>query len=416
MAEPQTSTFRFKAIDLATNQPRSGEMSGESAYAVRANLRRIGIEVEELVEMRATSTHLRGASLLRRLLDSRARQRHRSAKAELCDAISTMLQAGITLEQGLGAISASKNKRVAERRMALNLRECIRDGESFSAACRRHPDWFDRLDIALMEAGEHASELPATLSDLYVQHRRTSEIADKLFVALAYPGFLLLAGIGALEFMSLNTLPRLIDMLTQARQPTPWLTGMLVSVGQGLAHWWPLAIAMAICGWLVIRWLVGLLPANGAVSDWLTNNPWSQMRNHMRISHLATALARLRKAGVGMGQAVAIAAETTDDPSLRKLLAEATEILKRGGDLSEAFEKNQLLDAEFVQFLRLGERSGELTPILEKIAERSRRAAERTNERLAAISGPLAIIILAALIGILVIACALPIAQLGNTV
>ena len=117
-----------------------------------------------------------------------------------------------------------------------------------------------------------------------------------------------------------------------------------------------------------------------------------------------------------MGQAVAIAAETTDDPSLRMLLAEATEILKRGGDLSEAFEKNQLLDAEFVQFLRLGERSGELTPILEKIAERSRRAAERTNERLTAITGPLAIIILAALIGILVIACALPIAQLGNTV
>lgn len=415
MAEPQASTFRFTAVDLATKQPRSGEMSGESAYAVRANLRRIGLEVEELVETKPAADGGEPGAL-RRLINARARQRHRAAKAELCDAISTMLQAGITLEQGLSAISTSTNKMAAERRMALNLRDRIRDGETFSVACRQHPDWFDRLDLALIEAGEHAGELAATLSDLAVQHQRASAVADRLFVALAYPVLLLLAGLGALEFMSLSTLPRLVEMLGQARRPAPWLTVALIQVGQTLAHWWPAIIALLIAGAFALRWLDARLPENGIIARWRAANPLARMRNHMRIAHLAAALARLRHAGLGMGQAVLIATETTDDRVLRRLLADAAEILKRGGDLSEAFATNQVLDAEFVQFLRLGERSGELTTILAKIAERSRRAAERANDRLAAISGPLAIVILAALIGTLVLACALPIAQLGDMV
>jgi general secretion pathway protein F len=415
MPDTSPAQYRFKAIDLATGQQRRGEMSGESAYAVRANLRRIGLEVEELVATR-TAAEEGQPGALRRLLHARTRNGNRLAKAELCDALATMLQVGITLEQGLGSLAESRHKRAVERRLAIDLRDRIRDGDAFSAACRRHPQWFDRLDIALIEAGEHAGELTSTLADLASQHQRASALADKLLVALAYPAMLLLVGLAALEIMSQSTLPRLIDMLTQARRPIPWLTEALVATGQGLAHWWPVAIAAGVAVAVAGRWAVGRLPDTGWLASALASNPLTRSRNHARVAHLAAALARLRKAGIGMGEAVIIAAETTDDRVLRKLLADASAILKRGGDLSEAFESNHILDAEFVQFLRLGERSGELTSILERIAERSRRAAERTNERLAAISGPLAIMVLALLIGILVVACALPIAQLGDLI
>jgi type II secretory pathway component PulF len=111
-----------------------------------------------------------------------------------------------------------------------------------------------------------------------------------------------------------------------------------------------------------------------------------------------------------------IVADTINDRAVRALILQAVEAIRRGEDLSTVIAGSRLLDPEFAQLLHLGERSGELTEMLERIAERYQRSADRAGDRLAAVLGPAAIIILAALIGTLVMAAVLPLMQLGDLV
>jgi type II secretory pathway component PulF len=414
---PPTSSqiFRFRAIELATGRVHTGERRANSAYEVRSGLRRVGLEVERLEQLNAGSSS-EWLTPLRDAWNARQRRRRRVARADLCEAIATLLQAGVTLEQALSSLAAAPSRTTAEQRMLTMLRDRLREGVSLSDACAQAPEWFDRFDIAILSAGQRSSDLAPTLQSLAQFHQRAGEIAQKLLMALAYPGVLFLAGIGVVEFMSLNTLPQLLSLITQARKEPPWLTVKLVAFGQGLAHWWPVVILGLIGGFVLMRALLARVPTKGRLGRWVHGNPIARARIRIRVAGLALSLARLRRAGLPLAEGLAVAAQTVQERALRKMLTEAVEAIRRGEDLSNIVAASPLLDAEFAYLLQVGERSGELTEVLERIAERYRHAADRSSDRVAAILGPAAIVILACLIGVVVIACVTPLTRLGDLI
>jgi general secretion pathway protein F len=415
-ASPQAQLqFRYRAVERATGRMRSGDSSGESAYAVRASLRRIGLEVEELVEL-SRETVPAWLRPLRAAWYARQRRQRRMQKADLCDSIATLLQVGVPLDQAVTALAGSPSNGEADRRMLRTLRDRLREGLPFSAACALFPGWFDALDVALIEAGQHAGDLGGALTGLGQFHLRAGAIGQKILVALAYPAILLVAGVGVLEFMSFKTLPQLTAMIVQAHRTPPPLTSAVIAIGQGLAQWWPVLAIALIAVVAGVRALLARVPTDSVLGRWLLGNPIARARSRIRVAQLALSLARLRRAGLPLADALQIVAQTIGERSLQALMLEAVEAIKRGVDLSTVVGSSRLLDPEFAQLLQLGERSGELTEMLERIAERFQRGADRASDRLTAVLGPLAIMVLAALIGTVVIACALPLVQLGDLV
>lgn len=415
----RTLLFRYRAVELATGRLRCGEQGGDSPFAVRASLRRIGLQVESITPVDGTVLPRWLAALatpLQEILSARRRRRHRAAKADICDGLATLIQAGVPLEQAVASLAGSSARSTGERRMLRSLRDHLREGASCSQACAAHPDWYDRFDLAIIEAGQQAGDLAAMLGDLARHHQRAGALGQKLFVALAYPVVLLVAGLAVLEFMSLGTLPQLVALIEQAKRTPPWLTTTLISLGQGFAHWWPLVV-LGVAGVVAaLRWSVERIPVESPCGRWWHGNPLARMRSRVRVAQVAQSLARLRHAGLPLTDALLVVADTAHDRALRRLLGRSVEAIRRGEDLSAAIAGSRLLDPEFAQLLQLGERSGELTGMLERIAERYQRAAEDSTERLAAVLGPLAIIILAGLIGTLVMACIQPLMQMGDLV
>jgi general secretion pathway protein F len=397
--------FRYRATERATGRSMSGEMAAESAYDVRAGLRRIGLEVDAMEALGASAP----SRLLGPLTEAwRARQRRtrRLAKADLLDGIATLIQAGLPLDQAISSLLASPARTPAERSLLQTVRDQLREGSPLSAACAGQP--------ALLEAGQQAGDLIGTLQGLAQHHQRAGAIGQRLFVALAYPVVLLLAGLAALVAVSFTTLPQLTALISQSGHQPPWLTMQVLALGQGLVRWWPL-VALAVAGVLVgAPRLLARIPTASWLGRWWHGSVLARARSRIRVATLAETLARLRRAGLPLTDALAVAAETSDERALAALIDEAGTAVREGVDLSEAMGRSRLLDPEFAQLLQLGERSGELTTMLERIAERYRRAADRTIERLTALIGPLAIVLLASLIGVLVIACALPLMRLGD--
>ncbi|MBA3708094.1 MAG: type II secretion system F family protein [Planctomycetes bacterium] len=409
-------TFRYRAIEAVTGRVRQGEQSGESAYAVRASLRRIGLQVEALDPVGVKQRVPTWAQPLVASWHARTRRTRKLVRADLFDALATLVNAGLPLEQAVGQLAMSQTRSRAERTMLRGLRDRLREGVPLSDACEESPSWFDALDVAMLRTGQQAGDLSGVLISLAEFHQQSGAIGQKLFVALAYPVVLLAFGLIAVVFLSIGPLPKLLALITQAHQPPPPLTVHLVWLGQTVAHWWPLILVGIVALIAGLAALVHRTPRTGFLGAIIHGNLIARARQRGQIAGLAFTLARLQRSGMPLLEAIEATAQTADAGALRQLLVDSAHAIRRGEDFSSVVGASPMMEPEFAQLLQLGERSGELTTMLERIAERYARTAHRTIERVATLLGPLAIVVLAMLIGIIALAAILPIVQLGDLV
>jgi len=423
MAEPATpvaaTRYRYRAVDRVTGAERLGELEGSTATEVRAQLRRLGLDSLEVQPLRPIATPSGNSGWRRwcaQVWERRVRRSNALAKADLLDGVATLLDAGVPLEQALASLAEGRSRTGAERAVLRRMRDAIRGGQSPMDACAGNPMWFDPLDIALIAATQRTGDLSSAFRALGQHHQRDGAIGQRITAALLYPLILGIAGIVVWEFLSLKTLPPLIALIEQSRRPPPWLTVAVADAGRAFVVLWPVVAVGCIGGVMAMRRLLDRVPVDALWARWRFTNPWSRIQIQVRCARVSHALARLLRAGTPLTEALDVVAAVAGDVRLAALMRSGAAAVRRGEDLSATVAESPLLDQEFAQILRLGEQSGELAALLERIAERYQRSAERAVDRFAAIAGPAAIVVLACLIGVVVMAAVLPLVQLGDLV
>lgn len=406
------TVWRYTAVALQDDSVRQrGELAGESAAAVRASLRRVGLRV---IDVRPVRRRHIATWPGRPLVAGHLRRRRVPLKGELFDSLATLLDSGLPLAESVGTVLSSSGRR-RTRSMLGQVRESLRAGEPLSAAMRAHDTWFDPVEIAMVEAGQHSGELADVLRNLALRHERTSELTSRLASALAYPAIVACVGVGVVVFLSTRTLPQLVGVLEQAKVGTPPLTRAVMSVGQGLADGWP---------WIVVGILLATAAAGWAAQALDRRNlEWPRTLRRLipatfrrvRLAQLASGLAELTRSGVPVGEALRVLSPTFAGPvagSLGRRLRDASRRLEEGAELPGALDDALWFDAEFRQLLAIGQASGELDTLLDRVADRYSRSAKRAIDRLAALLEPAVILALAALIGTVVMAAVLPMLRL----
>lgn len=410
---------------------RAGELAGECAADVRAALRRIGLQVIDLHPIRSSrADRLRHAGRLswwdearRSLLGSaqrycRGRRRHQ--RAELFDSVATMLASGLPLLEAVDTVIGTTKgstrfvgnfRGSSLRSMLVNIREQLRSGSSLAQAMSNHPSWFEVAEIAMVQAGQHSGTLPEVLRSVAQRHERSGELSHKLTSALAYPSIVAMVGLGVVVFLSTKTLPDLTQVLADADIETPALTAKVMAFGQFLAGYW-LAIVLVLFGLIAM-----VVVAAGAAAPYGVELPrWLQalspkVLRRMAVARLSLQLAQLLRSGVPMVEALRVLAPTATGHLGRRLL-DAADHVERGEELSAALDDEHWFDPEFRRLLEIGQASGELDVLLQRIGHRYARQANRLIDRLATLLEPCVILALAMLVGIVVMAAVLPLLRL----
>lgn len=418
--------FRYRAIPMDGGdgaEMARGEHVAGSAAEVRAALRRVGLQVIDLrvVSRRTASPRSStdegsfGASLRDGIRDwnhRRARTRRRAIRTELYDGLATMLRSGIPILEAVETLaSVTRGRRSGRRRMLLEVREVLHGGGTLAEAMSDQPAWFDPIEIAMVRTGQHGGHLPDVLEALSRRHARSDELGHKLASALTYPCVVGIVGLGVVVFLSTQTLPNLTSVLTDAEIEIPLLTRRVMGAGQFLAKQWPWLLLLVIvaplavvfaqtawrrAGWRVPGWLRGWRPAT---------------LRRVAVSRVVGQFAELVRAGVPAVEALHVLAPTAPGGLRGELRAVATRV-ENGEDLANAFENDHWFDAEFRRLVAVGEASGELPDTLDRLAERYTRQATRLIDRLATLLEPAVILLLAALIGLVVLAAILPMLRL----
>jgi len=422
--------WRYKAVPLsggsfstgnAAALVRTGELAGDSAADVRASLRRIGLQVIELRTVRAGRVWK-----WKRIesWDAHLRSRRQGRKAELFDSIATMLDAGMPLiecvETLAGAgVRPSWQRGRAARTMFLELREGLRSGLSFAEAMGAHPTWFDASEVAMVEAGQISGDLSSVLRNLSDRHERSGELGRRLAQALTYPAAITVVGLGVVVFLSTRTLPKLVRILNDAKIPTPRLTEAVMTFGGVLADHWPLLLTILAATSIGLVAGVKMISRRGIRPPMWIRRCVPAVVRQIAISRMAVGLAELVRAGVPLVDAVRAVAPTLGGlfaGGLRLRMLEAASRIERGESLSEAMVDPIWFDEELRRMLSVADRSGELDSMLQRLGERTQRRTRRLIDRIAALLEPAVIVILAALVGMVVMAAILPLIRMQEVI
>jgi type II secretory pathway component PulF len=400
--------WRYKAIPVSgAGALRSGEISGESAADVRAALRHARLQVVELRPLRTIRFPMAHA------FHRHACARRRDLKSDLFDSLSTMLESGLPLAESLDALAGSSRR--STRAMLVQLRESVRSGVDLAESMRQFPTWFDGVELALVQAGLHSGELGSILRTISRRHARSGELTQKLVGALAYPTLVACVGVGVVIFLSTKTLPDLIAILDGAHVATPRLTRVVMAVGHGLAAFGPwIALGGLSFSVLAISSLPVLTRRGVRLPKFIRRTTPLVLRR-VSVARVAQGLSELLRAGTPAVEALRVIAPAAGG-GLRRRLEEAADRLERGDSLVDALDDPYWFDAEFRRLLAVGENAGELDVMLERIGDRYERRSRILIDRLAALLEPAVILVLAALIGIVVMASVLPLLRLQEVV
>jgi type II secretory pathway component PulF len=279
---------------------------------------------------------------------------------------------------------------------------------------RRHSAaWFDPAEIAGIEAGQHGGNLSSVLRMLAERHERSGELSHRLLSALTYPLIVATAGLFVVVFISTKTLPNLVQVLKDAKIEVPRLTTHVMAVGQFLAGWWWVLALVVIVAPVLILLGRRVLERIGVSLPWRLPTPAVVRR--LAIASFALRFAELLRSGVPLVEALRVLSPTAAHRALRATIGDVAARVERGEDLSLALEASaaeRWFDEEFRRLVEIGQASGELETLLERIGHRYERQARRLIDRLTTLLEPFVILTLALLIGMVVMAAILPIVRL----
>jgi len=412
------SIWRYTAVPVASTgggTARTGEIAGDSAAAVRQALRAVGLQVVELrpLARRRAPFGMSGAQFWQGHL----RKRRRSPRAEIFDGAATMLDAGMPLLEAFDTVLRTVSRRRANlRAMLAELREGVRSGASLAQAMGEHPSWFDPAEIAMVGSGEHGGNLSGVLHALAEGHERSGELAQRWIGALSYPAIVACVGFWVVIFLSTKTLPDIVGILRDADVEIPALTASVMAFGQGLASHWVLALLVALLLLACAAFVPHLVASYGREGPAWLGRLHPRVSRRMAIAGLCSRLADLVRSGVPLVEGLRVLAPTVSSPLFRRRILEAVAELEQGGDLSSALSDEHWFDPEFARLLGLAQASGELDPMLERIAKRYERQSRRLIDRMTTLLEPLVILVLAALVGTVVLAAVLPMIRLQEVI
>ncbi|WOJ90161.1 type II secretion system F family protein [Methylocapsa polymorpha] len=280
----------------------------------------------------------------------------------------------------------------------------IMAGESFADALTHHPSLFSPMYIALVRVGEASSTLANILEVLAAERVRAEALRRRFSDALRYPAFVLAAASAVLIFFLTFVLPQFATVLRDFNAKLdPIVLGFLGLSDFLHAHMQALAVALVVLvggGWYVLSQPT----VRGSIMEALARLPLvSRVMSFHRTSLFCRNLGVLLGAGVALTTTLRILADMMATTGRSPAWSKTGDLVRHGGKLSDALAETKAVPAMAIRTLRLGEESGQLPMLAERIAEFYEAKLQRSLDRLVGVIGPVAIVGISIIVGGLIV-------------
>lgn len=381
------ATFKYKALDPTNGMPISGQVEADTLNAAHEHLahRRLQqIKVSrdwkniEIVPARVTERDL----------------------VDFTRQMAAMADAGLPLIQSL-QIMLEQSDSPALRRVIRQVVIDVESGEPLSHALRRNPKTFSPLYVALVRAGE-ASSMDTALNRLADLMEKSREVSQKVKGALYYPIGLIVIAVGALLTTYFKVFPAFEDMFNDMPN-LPALTRFNLDASQWCREN-PLLLTGGLVGIVLFLYVLFTTPATRKVFDrWGLKIPIvGALVQKAAVARFARTLATLNSAGVHMIEALELTAETAGNTTIRAAIELTQRSVGTGGTLGGTLRHTGVFPPIVTSMISVGEDTGKLTEMLDKIADNYEKEAMRQTDIALEALKPILLILMGVMVSFLV--------------
>lgn len=329
--------------------------------------------------------------------------------------MGNMLQAGLTVTEALGILIGQTKER-GVRTMYMNILDMIRNGESLSNSLREYGNIFPDIFITMIGVGEENGNLDTVLGYLDSQMEKEYEVRQKVKYALIYPVGILGLTVTVAIVIVVFIMPRITGIFDSFTVDLPLPTRILIAFSNTLTNSPLLSLFVFILGVSFLALIFKLRFLKSITHRMATHLPiFGKIFIYSNLGRIARTLNSLLKSGTPVVKAMDVTANMIGNRSYKKILILAKEKVEQGAQLGPSLEGNEKLFPPLVtKMLSIGEKTGGLEIVTERLAELYEREVESLTKNISVLMEPLLLVIMAMMVGGIALAIILPIYQLPS--
>ena len=393
------ATYAYSAIN-AQGLEIDGEISAGDLPTAREQLRMRGLLAQRLDEVGDDRIGLQttfGKRVKPKALKIFSRQ------------FATMIEAGLNVVQALVILEAQTNDSVLEG-VVEQLRHDVEGGLLLSQAMARHPKVFSRLYVSMVEAGEAAGILDVVLDRVAFQIEKEEAIRRRVKGAMVYPTVVLVFATLVLTGMLMFLVPVFVKIFTQLNGKLPTLTLYVVAASNLLRNDWFIVIPAMVATPFLFRWWKGTESGRRIWDAVKLKIPMRIGDTVLKVTmaRFSRTLSTLVAAGVDIIKALEITGQTAGNAVIEEALQDVRQKVHEGVPIAQPLLANSVFPPMVSQMVKIGEETGELDKMLEKIADFYEDEVDAAVASLTSIVEPVMMIAVGGMVGLIIISMYLP--------
>jgi type IV pilus assembly protein PilC len=393
-------TFQYKVKDKS-GKLVEGSLEAENAQLVVSKLRSMGYVPIEIQQQGGTS--------LRRDLKLPFSDRIKLKDvAVFSRQFATMINSGLSLLRSLSILAEqTESKPLAE--VANQVRMDVEKGSSLSQAMSKHPKAFNRLYVSMVRAGEVGGALDSVLMRLADTIEKQVELRRKVKSAMTYPLVVAVLVLTIVTAMLLFVIPMFQGIYKELGGTLPAPTQLLINISNICRKFWYMIFLVEIGGAFAFRRWIN---SEEGRKQWdaikLKVPIFGKLVRKTALARFSRTLSALVRSGVPILESLDIVAETAGNYVVATAVRETQAAVKRGDPLSKKLEDHPVFPPMVVQMIAVGEETGALDEMLDKIADFYDQEVEATVDALTSLIEPLLIVVMGVCVGGMIISLYLP--------
>jgi type IV pilus assembly protein PilC len=398
------ATFDYKVRDK-TGALVTGQLVGDNEAIVMTRLRQMGltpIRVKQASTGLKMEIHLRPGRIKLKQI------------AVFCRQFATMVNSGLPILRALSILTdQTESKELAKVLFAV--RAAVENGSSLSAAMAEHPRAFNALFISMVKAGETGGVLDDVLLSLADQIEREVELRRQIKSAMTYPIVVVALVTLILAAMLLFVVPQFETIYTDLGGTLPLPTRILLGVSRAVRNYWYIVLLGAVVASFLFRRYKKTEAGRARVDAVKIRLPiFGPLFHKVALARFASTLGMLLRSGVPILQALDNVNDTVNNRVIGDAVDDVKTSVREGESIAKPLGRHEVFPPMVVQMMAVGEETGAVDTMLDKVAEFYNSEVTATVEAMTSLIEPLLIAVIGAAVGAAVIALYMPMFSVIN--
>lgn len=330
--------------------------------------------------------------------------------------LSTMIDAGLPLIQGLDVL-AGQQENPTFKKMLLDIKVDVESGSTFANALQKYPKYFDRLFCNMVAAGEMGGILDNVLRRLAAYMEKAQALKAKVKGAMTYPAIVLFIAFAVLAIILIFVIPTFAKMFAEFGHALPAPTQMVINLSNFMQSYF-LVIIMGLVGLsFLFKKYYNTDSGRLVVDRLLLKVPiFGTLIRKVAVAKFTRTLGTLITSGVPIIEALNVAGATAGNKIIENAILNVRSGISEGRPIAEPLAESTVFPGMVVQMIAVGEATGALDAMLNKIADFYDNEVDTAVDALTSMLEPLMIVFLGGTVGTIIIAMYLPIFEMAGAV